>query len=172
MLQYYCFVALYNFKLTNANSIKLLYKITLINILFSGQNLFSLVNEDGEIIPNHLMQTGLLLYTDKTVCDDAFNENAADAICRELGYDESFSWESDNFWSMQSDLEIGLDEVFCSSDSWGTCSYEYEHDCSHSEDVFLTCRNSTTGKFSPCSMFTRHSLFFINHIKLNGTHYI
>ena len=67
MLQYNCFVALYNFKLTNANSIKLLYKITLINILFSGQNLFSLVNEDGEIIPNHLMQTGLLLYTDKTV---------------------------------------------------------------------------------------------------------
>ena len=86
----------------------------------------------------------MLLYKGGTVCDDDFNDNAAFAICKEMGYLRAITWESGNYFSFQEDLEINLDDVSCSEQSWSSCSYNESHNCYHREDVILTC----TGNFS------------------------
>ena len=74
------------------------------------------------------------------MCDDSFNDNAADAVCREMGFDRSITWNSHTLWVMQSQYDIKLDDVTCSSGSWGSCSYAETHNCGHSEDVFVSCK--------------------------------
>ena len=102
--------------------------------------MFVLINADDELIvePD---QEGLLLYYGETVCDDLFSDNSADAICREMGYPGATSWRYGLIHPIQNALPIGLDSVYCSSDSWdSSCTYETTwHDCEHTEDVHLTC---------------------------------
>ena len=74
------------------------------------------------------------------MCDDSFNENAADAVCREMGFDRSISWNSHTTWIMQSQYDIKLDDVTCGRGSWTSCSYSETHNCGHSEDVFVSCK--------------------------------
>jgi hypothetical protein len=83
---------------------------------------------------------GLLLYNGGTVCDDDFDENAATAICKEMGHTGANYWTSgaDSF-RIQHDLEIKMDEVHCMNDTWSSCDFDQFHDCSHREDVFLEC---------------------------------
>ena len=99
--------------------------------------LFRIVDEDGNDVTER--ERGLLLYNGGTVCDDNFNDYAAFAICKEMGYVSAITWESGNYFSFQEDLEIKLDDVRCSEQSWSSCSYTESHNCGHSEDVFLTC---------------------------------
>ena len=44
---------------------------------------FSIVDSEGNAITDG--EFGLLLYNGGTVCDDGFNNNAANAICRFMG---------------------------------------------------------------------------------------
>ena len=74
-----------------------------------------------------------------TVCDDYFSTNSADAICRKMGYPGYWRWTSGDKWSIQSTLQITLDDVLCSSGEWNSCSFKSTTDCSHIEDVFLQC---------------------------------
>ena len=84
--------------------------------------------------------TGLLLYKNGTVCNDDFDDNAANAICSLMGYAASGSeWTSASKWSIQSDYSINMDNVNCRTSSWSTCTYSESHNCGHGEDVFLTC---------------------------------
>ena len=111
---------------------------------------FSLVDRQGNQIDpsNSRVQMGLLLWNGTTVCDDEFNDNAARAICKEIGYESAISWgsasESDTdeweFFPIRSNYSIGLDEVECRSTDWESCSYEFDHNCGHSEDVHLICQ--------------------------------
>ena len=39
----------------------------------------------------------------------------------------------------QSYVPVGLENVVCVSDNWDLCLYITDHNCAHSEDVFLTC---------------------------------
>ena len=80
-----------------------------------------------------------MLYKGGTVCDDDFNDYAAFAICKEVGYVSAITWESGNYFDVQEDLEIKLDDVSCSNHIWSSCSYSESNNCGHSEDVFLTC---------------------------------
>ena len=100
---------------------------------------FRIVDEDGNDITEG--GRGLLLYKGGTVCDDDFNDYAAFAICKEVGYVSGITWESGtgNYFSFQEDLEINLNDVRCSENIWSSCSYSESHNCSHSEDIFLTC---------------------------------
>ena len=84
---------------------------------------------------------GLLLSNGGTVCDDSFSDNSADAICREMGFIGGlYSWRSGKLWnSFQTNFETTLDDVTCYSGEWSSCTYSFEHNCGHSEDVFLTC---------------------------------
>ena len=91
----------------------------------------------------------MLINNGGTVCDDGFTANSADAICRKMGYIGQLSWTYGDKWSIQSSLQITLDNVHCSSDEWSSCSYLFEHNCDHSEDVFLQCdgRSKSNSKY-------------------------
>ena len=99
---------------------------------------FRLVNRLGNDIGARI--EGLLLSNGGTVCDDSFSDNAADAICREMGFTESRSWTRGYIWrSYQATLEITLDDVECTSRDWSSCTYNFQDNCGHHEDVFLEC---------------------------------
>ena len=98
---------------------------------------FSLVDSDGNTVgPEEL---GLLLWNGGTVCDDGFNINSADAICRVLGYKHHYRWTSGQKWEIQSVFDIHMDDVDCVKEDWSSCTYRESHNCGHSEDVFLVC---------------------------------
>ena len=101
---------------------------------------FSLVDENGDDVGAGIM--GLLISNGGTVCDDNFSDNSADAICRKLGHYGHIEWESASgkHWEIQYQKEIILDEVDCDSEDWSSCSYQFDHDCEHIEDVFLQCQ--------------------------------
>ena len=106
---------------------------------------FSLVNADGQKAGANTL--GLLIYNGGTVCDDGFTDNSADAICHIMGYPlEHASWSIGNNWSIQSNYEITMSNVECSSGDWSSCLYSFSHNCGHSEDVFLQCNGP--GKFT------------------------
>ena len=83
---------------------------------------------------------GLLLSNGGTVCDDLFTDTSPEAICREMGYLGQVSWQSGSIkWPIQEEYDIVLELVDCSSAEWSSCTYHFDHDCGHSEDVFLQC---------------------------------
>ena len=85
---------------------------------------------------------GLLLFAGGTVCDDYFNMNSAHAICKVLGYPRgAIRYRNGHaYGSMQSRRRITMDDVRCSSTRWSSCRYHTYHNCSHGEDILLTCR--------------------------------
>ena len=93
---------------------------------------------DGNTITEE-KQLGLLLYKGGTVCDDYFDNRAADAICRDMNFERAEQWKSEESFGIQSDYNIKLDDVKCINDEWRDCSYSEEPNCKHSEDVFLSC---------------------------------
>ena len=90
------------------------------------------------------------------MCDDGFDNTAANAICSDLGYKSSGSeWSSEYNWVIQSGYIIKLDDVNCRSKSWSSCTYSLYNDCSHYEDVFLRCVGTgSEGKFFPLKLET------------------
>ena len=84
---------------------------------------------------------GLLLYKGGTVCYDYFTNDAADAICRELGLGKAISWRNGDLWpEIQNKKPIRLDDVECSARRvWSDCTFTEIHNCAHDEDVFLRC---------------------------------
>ena len=102
---------------------------------------FALVDASGDEI--NTKEEGLLLFGGGTVCDDYFNDNAANAICNELGFGAAARWGSGKNWgTVQSSKPIKLDDCRCTSDGlWSSCSYRTGHNCVHNEDVFLECQS-------------------------------
>ena len=88
-------------------------------------------------------QEGLLLYKGGTVCDDYFDDIAANAICREMGrpYGEA-TWKNGNYYSHQSRKTIKIDDVRCPSDEWDSCTFRVGHNCAHTEDVHIACKGN------------------------------
>ena len=107
---------------------------------------FQLIDEDGgRVAP----QTGwgLLLYKGGTVCDDSFDDMAAHAICRRMGYSDYIRWINGVGWAVQSQFEIRLDDVKCENKKWEECSFlESNGDCAHIEDVMLFCKPRQQGE--------------------------
>ena len=73
------------------------------------------------------------------MCDDGFDTTAAHAICRQMNYTGATRWTTDESFDIQSDYDINLDDVDCSSAEWESCSFSENRNCGHSEDVFLSC---------------------------------
>ena len=95
-------------------------------------------------------QLGLLLYKGGTVCDDFFNDNAANAICKLMNFTSASRWtgaEGKNF-HIQRNYDIKLDDVECYGEDWKSCSYSEYHNCGHGEDVFLSCKGKVLYCFS------------------------
>ncbi|KAL5253796.1 hypothetical protein ACHWQZ_G013538 [Mnemiopsis leidyi] len=101
---------------------------------------FALVTSTGE---KSTSGAGLLIATTVrttgTVCDDRFNDLAATAVCKEMGYECALSWSSGEAWPIQNSYSIALDNVFCETDNFTDCSFDLDHNCAHAEDVSLTC---------------------------------
>ena len=103
-----------------------------------------MVDSDGNPIEGE--QFGLLLYRGGTVCDDGFNNTAAEAICKHVNSSyTTFKWTSGRTSEIQHNLMIKLDEVQCSSADWESCKYSIENDCGHDEDVYLFCASPLSG---------------------------
>ena len=71
--------------------------------------------------------------------DDNFDDKAAYAICRKMGYNHATEWKSGLIYEIQGYFEITLDDVDCKDAEWGNCNFSEVHNCAHSEDVFLSC---------------------------------
>ena len=89
----------------------------------------------------------LLLYKGETVCNNLFDDNSAEAICRLLGYSSQSSWSSGSKWEIQNNYSINMSDIQCSSGNWSSCTYTTNTSCEHREDIFLACAGMffTTG---------------------------
>ena len=106
------------------------------------EKLFTLIDSDGN--PVEEKQFGLLLYRGGTVCDDGFDDIAAEAVCRQIKSSYSMlEWTTAETFDIQNNLDINLNDVQCNSTDWGSCEYSEEHNCGHGEDVFLSCTTGT-----------------------------
>ena len=79
------------------------------------------------------------MYSGGTVCDDYFNNKTADWICVMMGYESLLRWESGKKYSWQDYYPTKLDDVKCTGIIVPQCKYITDHDCQHTEDVWLHC---------------------------------
>ncbi|XP_038061741.1 deleted in malignant brain tumors 1 protein-like [Patiria miniata] len=87
-----------------------------------------------------------------TVCDDGWDLADANVVCRMLGYPSaSHAWSSAHFG--QGSGRIILDDVNCGGyeSSIADCPHRswFSHNCGHSEDAGVTCRESIMTTLSP-----------------------
>lgn len=85
-----------------------------------------------------------------TVCDDDFDIRDADVICRMMGFPGAISAEIEGrFGAGNSSQRVLLDDLWCSGleSSVASCSFRGwgSHDCDHSEDAGVVCKNKIPG---------------------------
>ena len=121
---------------------------------------WDLVNTFGSSSPKH--DWG---HTPDIVCDDSFEQIDAESACYTLGYTNGGSFQTTSMDWSESEIPFWMDDVQCQSASTNflSCSrtdYYYDYyddsyygspyeDCSHSENILLTCFQS--GKFESYS---------------------
>ena len=77
-----------------------------------------------------------------TVCDDGWDLNDAQVVCKELDFGRAIAAKQSAFYGQGSGV-IWLDNVNCVGTEWsiGDCSHndgEFDH-CTHSEDAGVKC---------------------------------
>ena len=80
----------------------LTYRTT--RILPSEAKSFTLVDSTGNLING--TELGLLLYGGSTLCKHPFNYNAAFAICKQMNYNRSVRWTSQESFDIQVDVNV------------------------------------------------------------------
>merc|ERR550537_1530247 len=104
---------------------------------------FKFLNSHGLAITG--LTGGLLTWNGGTVCDDFFNNNSANAICRVMGFASAVRWSHGLFYrTLQMNKGIAMDDVRCRASYWNYCSYRTSNNCNHREDVFLYCRRGSS----------------------------
>ena len=116
--------------------------------------LFALVDSEGNTWNNYNGQLGLLLYNGGTVCDDMFDGESGDIICRRMGYAGAMEWKGygdyvsnrDSYQVIFSEYEIKIDAISCPDNgNWDQCTYSHDDYCVHEENVFLSCTSKIEG---------------------------
>ena len=84
-----------------------------------------------------------------TVCDDLWDIDDAQVVCRHLGYSYAFSARH-RAWFGKGSGKIWLDDVQCQGDesSIGNCRHSSwgVHNCGHSEDASVICSSKRDNK--------------------------
>ena len=83
-----------------------------------------------------------------TVCDDQWDINEANIICRNLGYGHATAAPTSAAFG-EGKGPIYLDELVCTEDHdvLFQCPHDSDTtDCSHNEDAGVVCSNATDGK--------------------------
>ncbi|XP_027714633.1 T-cell differentiation antigen CD6 isoform X6 [Vombatus ursinus] len=80
-----------------------------------------------------------------TVCDDAWDLNDANVVCRQLGCGQAVEALEGSYFQ-KGEGPIHLDEVNCSGSelSLWECPAQRNHDCGHKEDASVICSGSWT----------------------------
>ncbi|XP_073451645.1 lysyl oxidase homolog 4 [Aquarana catesbeiana] len=112
-----------------------------------------------------------VLYNGKwgTVCDDDFNLEVANVVCRQLGFEMAMNWAHSAKYG-QGEGPIWLDNVRCSgvetslieceSNGWGVT------DCKHSEDVGILCSTSRLQGAPPPQTITAQHTRKIEEVRI------
>ena len=79
-----------------------------------------------------------------TVCDNGWDLNDAQVVCRELGYNNTIAVRYSSFYGQAShSKKIWLSDLNCIGTEWtiGNCLHEgwNVHDCNHYEDAGVKC---------------------------------
>ena len=78
-----------------------------------------------------------------TVCDDGWDLNDAQVVCRELGYNNAIIFRHAAFYGKGRDKKIWLDDVNCvgTEVTIGNCLHNgwNSHNCKHRHDAGVKC---------------------------------
>ena len=95
-----------------------------------------------------------------TVCDDSWDLNDAQVVCRQLGYLRAHLATHSSLFG-EGNGQIWVDEVNCTGNesSLEDCPHDgwNNHDCEHSEDASVICLNETA-EFGECCCLMSHCL--------------
>ena len=82
-----------------------------------------------------------------TVCDDDWDINDANVVCRQLGYSNATNAYQGGPQYGPGNGTIWLDNIACtgSESSIFDCAFTTQHDCSHGEDAGVSCSQMTKG---------------------------
>ena len=92
----------------------------------------------------------MLLYNGGKVCDDNFDSNDANIICRHMGYTKARTFgsvenpngNSITKWNIQDEYIFTLDDVICPTVGvWSDCTYRngYTDNCLDYDDMLISC---------------------------------
>ncbi|XP_072024719.1 scavenger receptor cysteine-rich domain-containing protein DMBT1-like [Amphiura filiformis] len=80
-----------------------------------------------------------------SICDDGWDENEANVVCRQLGYPGAVRVESDSLFGHGSG-DVWLDDVICDGTEAALADCNHNgwgiHDCTHREDAGVVCEPS------------------------------
>ena len=108
-----------------------------------------------------------------TICDDSWNINDAEVVCRQLGYSHAVrAIQGGNSYVPAGTGTIWLDEVGCIGNerSLTSCSHNGwgRHDCSHYEDAGVECSIGIRAIYT-CFGYARYHGFRFNFLDANTT---
>ena len=103
-------------------------------------------------------QLGLLLYQGGTVCNEYFNNQSAEAICRQMNLTSAIRWETGRKSDFQYDYEIVM-KIGCPDVVWEPKRCLFPHEMYFSDYNRFTCGDHNSDVFLECTGYFNLSFF-------------
>ena len=94
-----------------------------------------------------------------SVCNEHFTIEAANVVCRQLGFDQALDYTPGGYFGQSTGL-IHMSNVSCTGNEAAItdCTFSATHSCDHSQDVGIYCQG-----IARC--FALLSIVFDNNVK-------